>query len=157
MRLSDEDAKIFSLLREDVVDSPEAEGLDGDTQNITVSKMQAHLNEYVADGLSGLKHIVESSPRGGSATRWLQTVKAIVNDVEDGDSSLVLPLLKYTPNTLDLSAAVDLLREHPYIVTDIELQNWMEGSKHTDDVVIVRDDRSDERRTKTVLVRDIAL
>ena len=151
-----DDLNIYSLLvpAADVV-SESATSNDSETLNVTVTDMQKTLNAFVNDMTTNVFRMLMG--RNDQANRLFR-IRAIYEEMMDGDASLAMPFIKYCPNKLDISAAVSLLRSHPNIVLNDEQQNWVESSRNLDDIVIVRDNYANEgRKVINVPVRNIDL
>ncbi len=124
---------------------------ESSVQYVTISAIQNNLSIALNEMLKPLYVLIRQTANVKPSPR---RVAALIQEITDGDASLVVPLLKYTDARPTRLAARELVVQHASMVLPDNVLRWLENAP-TDAVLIVRDDLANERDIVSIPVTDI--
>lgn len=126
---------------------------DTDTKYVTVSAIQKTLIVALRDMLKPLYLLIRKT---ANSQNMLRGISEIIHELNDGDASLVVPLIGLANGRLMTNQVRDLVVTHAAMVLPEDVLSWA-ASAPEDAVLIVRDDSASERDVVSIPVSQLDL
>lgn len=123
-----------------------------DTQYVSISTIQRELKVALDEMLTPLYQLIQIIAKDPSPRKINDLHKELTN----GDAGLVVPMLPLVVRRPTLDDAVDVVKNHAYMVLPKDILKWAESAPQ-DAVLVIRDDLNGERTVATVPVSSLDL